>query len=270
MIANIQEFDTHYWVKTRVSLDPEQSTFLFWNGSIYASIPGKKRKLLFNLMGMSVSRCIPTAGGGWDYISRELNYYLHPTTNEVLDKWENPWTGETVPIIQIVNNPVQGYFQGKFLARVDGDRTTFAFEIFPTYPNSLTKEPKFVEYSPQPSYETAEFFKLTVSTADLLNLRLKTISQLQLNWNRTGQWLPWMRMGDNPGYLIYRASGKKVNKFTQLPKLLQREINTRCPSYKEAPISHCNVEGMTAGIYFKQHFNAYFDDYESQSLPQAA
>lgn len=269
MIANIQEFDTQYWVKTRASLNPEQSTFLFWNGSIYASIPGKKRKLLFNLIGVSISRCIPNAGGGWDYISRELNYYLDPVTNEVLERWENPWTKETVPIVQVINNPVQGYFKGKFPAYVDGDRTTFAFDIFPTYPNSLTKEPKFVEYSPQPTYETAEFFQIAVSTADLLDLKVKTVSKLELNWNRTGQWLPWMRMGKFPGYLIYKARGKKVNKFTQLPKILQKEINTHCPSYKEAPSSHYNVEGMTtSGIYFKQHFNACFDS-QSQSYPKA-
>ena len=269
MIANIQEFDTHYWVKTRASLDPELSTFLFWNGSIYASIPGKKRKLLFNLMGMSVSRCIPTTGGGWDYISRELNCYLHPVTGEILDKWENPWTRETVPIVQIVNNPVQGYFQGKFPALVDGDRTTFAFDIFPTYLNSLSKEPNFLEYSPQPTYETAEFFKLTVPTADLLNSKLNTVSQLELNWNRRGQWLPWMKMGGNRGHLIYTAHGKKVHDFTQLPKLLQVEINTHKPLYKGAPNCHCNVEGMTSGIYFKQHFNAYLDS-ENMSLPKAA
>lgn len=269
MIANIQEFDTHYWVKTRASLDPEQSTFLFWNGSIYASIPGKTRKLIFNLMGMSVSRCIPTAGGGWDYISRELNFYLHPVTHEILQQWENPWTGEVVPIVQIVNNPIQGYFQGKFPAQVEGDRTTFAFDIFPTYPNSFTKEPKFVEYSPQPTYQTAEFFKLTVKSADLLDSQSNSVSQLELNWNRTGQWLPWMRIKHKPGYMLYIANGKKVNKFTQLPKLLQKEINSRCPSYKEAPTSHCNVQGMNSGIYFKQYFNAYLDG-ENPSLPKAA
>lgn len=268
MIANIQEFDTHYWVKTRASLEADRSTFLFWNGSIYASIPGKKKKLLFNLVGVSVSRCVPNSGGGWDYISRELNCYLHPLTGEVLHKWENPWTGETVPIVQIVNNPIQGYFQGKFPAQVEGERTTFAFDIFPTYPNSLTKEPKFVEYSPQPTYETAELFKLTVSTADLLNSKLITISELELNWNRIGQWLPWMRMGKTPGYLIYTASGKKVNDFTQLPELLQIEINTHYPSHKEAPSSHYNVEGMNSGIYFKQHFNAYLDS-ENLLLPKA-
>ncbi|MHC5833659.1 MAG: DUF1838 family protein, partial [Nostoc sp.] len=91
---------------------PSESTFLIWKGKIYAFIPGEKKQLLFKMLGLSVSRCIPTAEGSWDFTSRELTYYLNPKTDEVLSKWENPWTGETVPVIHVANNPVQGTFEG--------------------------------------------------------------------------------------------------------------------------------------------------------------
>jgi len=63
MVAQIQELEAQYWVKTRSSLDPSESTFLIWKGKIYAFIPGEKRQLLFKILGLSVSRCIPTAEG---------------------------------------------------------------------------------------------------------------------------------------------------------------------------------------------------------------
>lgn len=257
MVAQTQEFDAQAWVKTRSSVDPTESTFLVWNGSIYAFIPGEKRKLLFEMVGMSVSRCIPTQEGGWDFTSRELTYYLNPKTKEIVQKWDNPWTLEKVPVMHVANNPVQGQFQGKFPAQVEGDTTTFVFDIFPTYPNPLRENPKLAEYSPNPTYQAAELFKLTVPTADLFNSELSSVSQLRLSWDRIGQWLPWMKMGTRPGYLIYSAYGSKVNGLSELPQLLQDEINTRVPLYRNAPKSFLDVEDMTSWLYFQQNFEAY-------------
>ena len=259
MAANTQLFDAQYCVKTRSSLDPQESNYLIWAGGIYAFMPGEKRKLLFKMMGMSVSRCIPVKEkeGEWDFTSRELTYYLDPSTGEMLHKWENPWTGETVTVMHVANNPVQGLFAGKFPAQVDGDETTFAFDIFPTYPNPLADDPKFAAYSPSPIYQAAELFKLTVPTADLLNPELLTVSQLRLSWDRFGQWLPWMKMGDRPGYMIYSGYGSKVNGFSELPELLQEQLNNRVPLYKDAPNAALDVEDMTSWLSFKYHFDDY-------------
>lgn len=267
MVAQIQEFDAEHWVKTRSSLDPTESTFLSWTGKIYAFIPGEKKKLLFKIVGMSVSRCLLIEEGGWDFTSRELTYYLNPETEEILHKWDNPWTGETVTVMHVANNPVQGYFKGKFPAPVEGDTTTFVFDIFPTYPNPLAEDPKFAEYSPHPTYQAAELFKISVPTADLFNSELTSVSQLKLSWDRIGQWLPWMKMGAKPGQLIYSAYGSKVNGFSQLPQLLQDEINTRVPLYKNAPKSFLEGEDMTSWLYFQQHFDAYLAG-ETFPLPQ--
>ncbi|WP_416670354.1 DUF1838 domain-containing protein [Egbenema bharatensis] len=269
MAIDIQEFDAQHWVKTRSSLDPSQSTFLTWSGSIYAFIPGEKQIRLFKMVGVSVSRCIPVEEGSWDFTSRELTYYLHPETGEILRQWENPWTGEQLSVMHVANNPVQGHFKGKFPARVFGDSTTFVFDILMTYPNPLSTEPKFADYSPNPTYQAAELFKLTVPTADLLNPDVLSVAQLQLYWDRVGPWVPWMKMGDRPGQLIYSAYGGKVSGVDALPQLLQDEINTRVPLYKHAPPSFLDVEeDMTSWLYFQTYFDAYLAG-ETFPLPQA-
>lgn len=267
MMAEIQHFDAQHWVKTRSSLERHQSTFLTWTGSIYAFVPGEKRNCLFKMVGMSVSRCIPRDEESWDFTSRELTYYLHPDTGEILRKWENPWTGELLTVMPVANNPVQGRFKGKFPAQVDGDRTTFVFDLFSTYPNPLAKEPKFAEYSPQLTYQAAELFKISVPTAELLNPEIISVSQLQLCWDRIGPWVPWMKMGARPGQLIYSAYGGKVSGLTELPQLLQDELDTRVPLYKNAPPSFLDVEDMTSWLYFQKHFDAYLAG-ETFPLPQ--
>jgi hypothetical protein len=268
MVAEIKQFEAQHWVKTRSSLDPNQSIFLTWAGSIYALVPGEKRNRLFKMVGMSVSRCILTEEGSWDFTSRELTYYLHPETGEILRKWKNPWSGELLTVMHVANNPVQGYFKGKFPAQVDGDSTTFVFDIFSTYPNPLAEEPKFADYSPNPTYQAAELFKLTVPTEELLNPEILSVSKLQLCWDRIGPWVPWMKMGDRPGQLIYSAYGGKVNGISELPQILKDEINIRVPLYKNAPPSFLDVEDVTSWLYFQKHFDAYLAG-ETFPLPQS-
>ncbi|HEY9860457.1 MAG TPA: DUF1838 domain-containing protein [Candidatus Obscuribacterales bacterium] len=258
MVAVVQEFDAKTFVKVRASLDSSEQSWLTWAGSIYAFIPGEKRQRLFKMVGMSVSRCLPAEQEGvWDFVSRELTYYLDPHTNEILHQWNNPWTGEILPVMHVANNPVQAYFQGQFPAQVDGEIATFAFDLFPTYPNPLAEEEQFREYSPQAIYQAAELFKLTVPLTDLLNPELNSVSRLHLGWDRIGPWLPWMKMGDRPGQLIYSAYGSRVNGLADLPQPLQSEINTRVPAYKSAPQSLQDESDLTSWLYFKQYFAAY-------------
>ncbi len=82
MIASLQEFDAKAFVKVRASLDASEQSFLTWSGAIYAFVPKEKRKHLFDMVGMSVSRCITREDGVWDFTSRELTYYLEPSTGD--------------------------------------------------------------------------------------------------------------------------------------------------------------------------------------------
>ena len=238
MIDKTQLVDVQQWIKTRASLDAKESNFLSWTGNIYSFIPGEKRQLLFKIVGMSVSRCITTGEGSWDFTSRELTYYLNPETKEILHKWENPWTQETVTVMHVANSPVQGKFKGQLPVQLDGEKTNFVFDIFPNYPNPLAENPEFADYCPGGIYQAAELFKISVPTADLENSQLNSVTQLSISWDRIGQWLPWMKMGEHPGYLIYSATGNKVSGLTELHPILQQEINTRVPLYKAAPKSY--------------------------------
>lgn len=257
MIGQTQLVDVEQWIKTRASLDANESNFLSWTGNIYSFIPGEKRQLLFKIVGMSVSRCIPTGKGSWDFTSRELTYYLNPETKEILHQWENPWTEEKVTVMHVANSPVQGQFKNKLPVQIAGEKTNFVFDIFPNYPNPLAENPEFADYCPGGIYQAAELFKISVPTAELENAELNSVTQLSLSWDRIGQWLPWMKMGKHPGYLIYSATGNKVSGLQALHPILQQEINTRVPLYKAAPKSYVEGEDMTSWLYFQKHFSAY-------------
>ncbi len=83
-----------------------------WAANVYSRAPGERDRLLFRGEGMNVRRCVqvedPERGTGWRMVNREVMFYLSPKTGEVLDTWTNPWTGETVEVMQIHNDPVNG------------------------------------------------------------------------------------------------------------------------------------------------------------------
>lgn len=255
MTHTTQFFDASAFVKVRCAIDGTPS-LITWQGSMFAFVPGVPRQRLFRIVGMSIGRCYEVEDGIWDFASRELTYYLDPETQEILHTWKNPWTREEVPVMHVANNFVGGQFRGEFPAEVEESNATFLFDIFPTYPNPLADDPRFDDYSPASTYQAVELFKFTVPLADLLNPAQLSVSWLILSWDRMGPWLPWMKMGDRPGNLVYSACGRKVSSFEELPPLLQQELNTRVPLYKQPP-TRSDQTDLTSWLYFQKHFDAY-------------
>jgi len=256
MFAETREFSPTQFAKTRCTTDGTPS-FLAWSGYLYSFMPDEPKRKLFKIVGMSVGRCIPQSDGVWDFTSRELLLYLDPETGEMMRHWQNPWTGEMLPVVHVANSPIQGTLSDNIPAEVDGDTTTFIFDLFAHYPNSLADDPQFVEYCDRPMYSAVELFKLTVPTVDLEDPSTTTVSKLTLSWNRVGPWLPWMKMAQRSGNLIYSAHGKKVKDFDELPAILKQEIETRIPMFKDAPPKKVEGAEMNSWEYFKQHFEAY-------------
>ncbi|MEL6484756.1 MAG: DUF1838 family protein, partial [Bacteroidota bacterium] len=71
-----------------------------FEGRAYSRVPGEKDKHLFNVLGINTRQCNmeddPVRGKGFRSISREIMLYLDPETNEIMDVWENPWSGAKV------------------------------------------------------------------------------------------------------------------------------------------------------------------------------
>jgi len=45
---------------------------------------------------MNIARAKRLEDGSYDLLSRELQLYLDPITNEILHTWQNPYSGENV------------------------------------------------------------------------------------------------------------------------------------------------------------------------------
>lgn len=217
-----------------------------WEGRLYSRVPGEKDRLLFTVYGVNVRQCgrvqDPVRGAGFRSVSREVMYYLDPATGKPIDRWRNPWTGETVDVIHVANDPVN-MRQPTFERREDGtplatslrrydDLLVASNEVPLFYSNPLAGE--YQAYVGG-TYHAMEIFNTFYRAADLLDAKRTRIGESRLTWQRVSQWLPWMKMGDRPGLMIFNATGYSTFDRARLPESLVTLMTERHPAYLAPP-----------------------------------
>jgi hypothetical protein len=215
-----------------------------WSGKVYSRAQGEPDRHLWNVEGMNVRACVTASdrqrGQGVRMVSRELMFYLDPRTGQVLDTWQNPWTGRTNRVFHVQNDPVN---QGPVFeigrdgrpftlpARTDGGRVFWNIEVPLFYTNPLGGE--FQDYAGN-HYHAMEMFNFIVDERMLRNPRT-TQANAAVSWVRLSTWMPFMEMGSRPGGLVFNATGSVVAGIDALPAVLREQIDRNFPTYREPP-----------------------------------
>ncbi|WP_298334931.1 DUF1838 family protein [uncultured Erythrobacter sp.] len=248
--------------RLQCGVSEDEPAVYHWSGNIYGRTPGERDKLLFKGEGMNIRRCVevtdPERGTGWRLISREVMLMLDPETGEVADTWENPYTGKTVDVMQIHNDPVNGRpnfprgsdgapFQMSTL-RESGPYVFVPFEVPLFYPNPLAGEyQQFVGNM----YHAVEIFDFAALKSDLYDSSTPTAYPM-ISWVRISPWAPWMEMGGRPGQMVFNAMGQKLpGGFEELPDVLKNEIRENYPIYEQAPPKDDTRRNETTWTKFK-------------------
>jgi len=233
----------------------------WWYGRMYSRVQGEKDKLLFKVEGMNIRQCDTVKdskrGNGYRMVSRELLFYQDPKTGEILDQWTNPWTGETVDVLHVANDPVNwGYFyerdeEGKpfeMNLSVHGDDWWDTATIPLFYKNPLGGN--FQDYVGG-IYHATEMFNTTGSVSDLTDDD-KDTAKVGIGWERISYWLPWMKMSGRNGIVYFHTFGKKLDSYDELPDTIKKEIETNYPKYNEPPPTDDDRRNETSWTYFKK------------------
>jgi len=244
--------------------DGEPKTFT-WFGSVYSRVPGERDRLLFEVEGMNVRQCAtvtdPKRGTGYRMVSREVMLYKDPASGEVLRSWKNPWTGATVEVLHVANDPVNGRptfgadDKGKVTPldiRVLGKHFFMPIEVPLFYPNPLAGA--YQEYVGG-TYHATEIFDFAGEIDDLTDPNRDT-ADTTVAWVRIAQWLPWMEMGSRAGLMYVNAIGKKLGSWDELSDTMKAEIRSNYPAYVAPPPLDDARPNDTSWTVFKRHIDA--------------
>ncbi len=239
--------------------DSEPVTY-WWHGNAYSRRQGERDKLLFKVEGMNIRQCTgvndPEKGTGLKLVSREILLYKDPKTGEVLAKWKNPWTGETVDVMHVANDPVN--FSMHEVGR-SGERsgwtgnmanndwwTTTTVPLF--YPNPLASE---YQAEIGGTYHATEMFNFFGKLDDLLDGDKHT-AEVQVGWSRMSDWLPWMQMGGREGVIYMHTAGHKLGAWDELSDTMKQEIREHYPDYVAPPPADDTRRNETSWLYYKK------------------
>ncbi|MBE9242045.1 DUF1838 domain-containing protein [Synechocystis salina LEGE 00031] len=242
------------------STEDGQPITYWWEGKTYSRIPGEPDRLLFLVEGMNIRQCGPLADGNDDedfrMVSREILLYKDPVTGEVLRQWENPWTGKTVEVFHVANDPVNFSYRlkdndGSPIARditVRGNQWWINVTVPLFYPNPLGGE--FQRYVGG-TYHATEMFNFFGSVDELSNPR-QTSAPASIGWARLSNWLPWMEMGNRVGLLYFHTAGRKLASFDDLSVVMKTEIANNFPEYVKPPSLSDQRPNETSWSSFRQ------------------
>lgn len=236
-----------------------------WAGNVYSRVQGEPDRLLFKGEGMNIRTCVtvndPKRGEGWRLVSRELMLYLDPKTGEVLRKWTNPWTDETVEVMHIANDPVNQRAQFPIGAdgtpyksnlRREGRWIFQPFEAPLFYHNPLQGD--YQDYVGG-KYHAMEIFDFAYDAEEMLNTKNKTAYPV-ISWVRISDWMPWMKMRGRQGQMVFNAMGNKLKSFDELPAVLKDEIKANYPTYNAPPPGDDTRPNETTWTVFKKKIDA--------------
>ncbi len=246
--------------KIQCSTRDGEATTYHWEGYLYSRRQGERDRRLFAVEGMNVRACAsitdPERGEGFKLVSREILLYKDPDSGEVLSTWDNPWTGETVDVLHVANDPVnfESYETGRggephrFRGTLQGDVWYSSFQVPLFYPNPLASD---YQQEIGGIYHATEMFNFYGNTRDLLNERRDT-AVVQVGWARMSDWLPWMKMAGREGLIYVHSAGRKLERWDDLSETMKAEIRDHYPDYVAPPPVDDERRNETSWIYYKR------------------
>lgn len=249
--------------RVQCSTVDKQPVVYYWVGEAFSHVAGEPDRKLFRFQGMNVRQCVtvtdPVRGVGFRQVSREVLYYQDPATGQILDEWKNPWTGDTVKVLHIANDPVN--FRGPIFPKgadgkpyqseiqTMGDQWWGTTTVPLFYKNPLAGD--YQDYVGG-TYHATEMFNFFGSVSNLTNPKT-TSASVSVAWTRLSDWLPWMKMRGRAGLIYFNGAGVKLASYAELPAGMRSAIEARNPTFKEPPPVDDARPNETSWSYFKKN-----------------
>lgn len=233
-------------------------------GVQYAIVGTKRAIPMFGYYGFGNNRNILQPDGSLKVLGKECGYFTDLRTGEIIDHWDNPWTGERVEVFPFLNDRWRGTLgltqkvfkigdsetlnndMGEGASakgqpfrlpwnRV-GDQYLLGWDYAHEYTNPVTPE-GWPKASTGRRANPSEHFVVFTPTAEIDDRSLHS-ARFHAGFTRQAPWWPWMKMGQSgvDGVLMGRMFSYKITGTEDdIPKVVLKRIERDRPDLLEEP-----------------------------------
>jgi len=233
-------------IRLGCTADPAKPAMRWMSGQILGRRQGEPDIHLFNVQGLNTAACQtvndPKRGPGYRSVTREIMFYLDPATGKIIDTWKNPYTGETVDVIHMFNDPVN-MTEPKFAYGKDGKPATWDGQIVNGMAHTQRANHFFRDGIMSGDYQdyvggkysVLELRSILVPVADWLNTAKPLPVRASSVWTRISPWLPFMKMAGREGQTALTSTWFAVKDISEVPEPLRSEVMNKYPTFATAP-----------------------------------
>jgi hypothetical protein len=254
-------FDDPVWNReaaARIQADTNgKQVYGHCEGVVCGIRPGEAVKPILGFQVFSTIRVLRQSDGSYQRMTKEAIFYSDHATGELLDEWDNPYTGERVKVVDVHNDPYNWIIASTIQPpampgvvttgqAVKGDKpflqnwsmfgpdtVLLTQDFHGYYPNKLDPA-HWPRESSGPMIQSSELFRYFIKRADLENPS-KTFVPANGSWVRVQPWLPWMLMGTAPGHVMYDGVFCASYTADSIPAKVLQRIKTKYPDFMTAP-----------------------------------
>lgn len=208
----------------RLSGSLDDRLVIWWMDGMRYGVVDAHAQLLFGMQVGMFQRFDRQPDGSFRIRMFELTYYTDPVTGELLETFDNPYTGETNKVQHVRLGPEVRYQTTTGIARPDNPMVkAYASKLGPALvrgdhvwiPTDVEATIEFPKPT-APSIVLNHYTTVHGRLGDALDPAIISAS-CELNFQNILKWEPFMRMGDHPGHMMSRAAGRKLESVDDLP-----------------------------------------------------
>ncbi len=237
-------------VKLRGSTDG--APCLWWYRGLQYGVIDRQPTLLWQVEGAQLGKYVQKDDGSYDHIFHDVMFYLDAKTSELLEEYENPYTGETnAPPVMRMGPFTNNHSVAGAQIQLPPNLPAGAMDVNWIYePVSVIGQHIFIRESattkimnpakgkPGASdkdyFYINDFFTLSGRLSDVENPDVKS-APAQTSYTSLNEWTPWLGMGNRDGAVLGRGETVKLASYEDLPTRLRGWIDTREPGFFEDP-----------------------------------
>ncbi|MGB6231214.1 MAG: DUF1838 family protein, partial [Litorimonas sp.] len=235
------------------TVEDGREAYLYVFGPAFGMLDAGHYTPLFRLESLAVVRTYPQPDGAFRYLARQAILFTDFLTNEVLETWDNPYTGETNEVFHYRDGPLDYVLDpNKFPERyamenADKMDRSLVLDWFhrgewafgdaiarTTLPNKLDPK-KWPRASIGDTWETFEVYRWQARTDEMEDPDLPSIPSFIGDFQTFKPWEPWMLMGQTPGKIFSVRTAFKPDGLDAVPRHVIDHIERHMPDFLHAP-----------------------------------